>query len=105
MPFSSQHLKEQAQAMGFNLVGITQAVPSPTLDAYYRWIDAGMHGKMGYLAREDRRIRRDDLNNIVDGAQSIVMVGLDYRSRIVPLSRLHPTCEVFETWFNHIMII
>ncbi|MEO1289469.1 MAG: QueG-associated DUF1730 domain-containing protein, partial [Chloroflexota bacterium] len=32
---------------------------------------------------------RDDLNNIVDGAQSIVMVGLDYRSRIVPLSLLH----------------
>lgn len=82
MAFSSEALKRAAQQQGFNLVGITPAVPSPTLAAYRRWIEAGMHGKMGYLARDDRIIRREDLNVIVEGAQSIVMVGLDYRPLI-----------------------
>lgn len=84
MVFSANKLKQKAQEQGFNLVGITRAVPSPTLSAYRQWVDNGMHGKMGYLAREDRLIRRENLNHIVEGAQSIVMVGLDYRSIAVP---------------------
>lgn len=84
MTFSSGALKQEAQKLGFNLVGITQARPSPTLSAYHEWVEKGMQGKMTYLAREDRVIRRENLNNIVDGAKSIVMVGLDYRSIAVP---------------------
>lgn len=80
MTFSSEALKQEAQKLEFNLVGITQARPSPTLSAYHDWIEKGMQGKMAYLSREDRRIRRENLNHIVDGAKSIVMVGLDYRS-------------------------
>lgn len=89
MTFSADALKQQARQLGFNLVGITQARPSPTLSAYHDWIDAGMHGKMTYLVRDDRRIRRENLNHIVDGAQSIVMVGLDYRSEAIPRHILH----------------
>lgn len=77
---ASNTIKAQAKQLGFNLVGITRAQPSPTLDAYRHWIAAGMHGKMGYIARDDRVIRREDLNNIVPDAQTIIMVGLDYRS-------------------------
>ncbi|MGJ3239974.1 MAG: tRNA epoxyqueuosine(34) reductase QueG [Anaerolineae bacterium] len=84
MTVSAKALKQFVQTLGFNLVGVTHAEPSPTLNAYQRWIEAGMHGKMAYLAREDRRIRRENLNHIVDGARSIVMVGLDYRSSFVP---------------------
>ena len=84
MTFSAQAVKRQAQAFGFNLVGITRAEPSTTLAAYRQWIAAGMHGKMGYMARDDRVIRREDLNHIVDGARSIIMVALDYRTLTVP---------------------
>ena len=89
MTFSADALKQQAKNLGFNLVGITRAEPSPTLSAYRQWIEQGMHGKMGYLARDDRLIRRENLNHIVDGVQSIVMVGLDYRSVLVPDSLLN----------------
>lgn len=89
MTFSADALKLQAKNFGFNLVGITRAAPSPTLSAYRQWIEQGMHGKMGYLARNDRLIRRENLNHIVDGVQSIVMVGLDYRSVLVPDSLLN----------------
>ncbi len=80
--FSSEHLKARAVDLGFNLVGITRAEPSPTLGAYFRWIDAGMHGDMAYMARADRQARRRDLNVILPGVQSLVVVGLDYRSAV-----------------------
>lgn len=83
MPFSAERIKQKARDMGFNLVGLTRAEPSPTLAAYKKWIAQGMHGKMGYMARDDHVIRRDDLNEVLPGAQSLIMVGLDYRSLTV----------------------
>lgn len=80
MRLSGDSIKQKARDMGFNMVGITRAEPSPTLDAYRRWVAMGMHGKMGYMAREDRVIRREGLTNIVPNANSIIMVGLDYRT-------------------------
>lgn len=84
MAFSAGEIKRKARELGFNLIGLTQAKPSPMLAAYKRWIEEGMHGKMGYMAREDRVIRREDLTNVVPGAKSILMVGLDYRTLTIP---------------------
>ncbi len=81
---TSDGLKNQALQLGFNLVGITRAEPSPLLDAYFRWIDAGMQGEMGYMARPDRQARRRDLEAILPGAKSLVVVGLDYRTATIP---------------------
>jgi epoxyqueuosine reductase len=80
----SQIIKARSAELGFNLVGLTRAEPSPRLDAYFRWIDAQMHGEMGYLAREDRQARRRDLNAMLPGAQSMIMVGLDYHALNLP---------------------
>ncbi|MDL1899620.1 tRNA epoxyqueuosine(34) reductase QueG [Anaerolineae bacterium CFX9] len=79
---SSAGLKGQALALGFNLVGVTHAVPSPMLAAYERWVAAGMHGSMQYMARADRVSRRRDLQIILPGAQSLIVVGVDYRSHM-----------------------
>ncbi len=84
MVFSSAALKQQAVALGFNVVGVIPARPAPTLAAYFRWIAANMHGEMGYLARPDRQIRREDLNIILPGVRSMVLVGLDYRTLPIP---------------------
>jgi epoxyqueuosine reductase len=84
MLFPAAQLKAQARTLGFHLAGITRAEPSPMLDAYLRWIDQGMHGEMGYMARPDRQARRRDLNVILPGARSLVIVGLDYRTGAVP---------------------
>lgn len=89
MTFSTESLKSQARQLGFNLVGVTRAEPSPTLDAYFRWIDSGMHGTMAYMARPDRQERRRDLNVILPGVRSLVVVGLDYRTLDVPRDVLH----------------
>lgn len=82
MVFSASAVKTRTLELGFNLVGLTRAEPSPHLDAYFRWIDAGMHGSMGYLARPDRQARRRDLNLILPGVRSLIVVGLDYRPSV-----------------------
>jgi epoxyqueuosine reductase len=80
----SADLKAYAVELGFTLVSIVAASPSPYLAAYLRWIEAGMHGSMGYMAREDRVTRRKDLNVILPGARSLIVVGLDYASAQPP---------------------
>lgn len=79
-----KNLEQQANALGFNMVGTVTAVPSANLSAYLRWIDAEMHGKMGYLARPDRLERRQDLNVILPGVQTIISVGLEYSTVPIP---------------------
>lgn len=79
---SAENLKAKSVQLGFNLVGLTRAAPSPTLHAYHRWIEAGMYGAMGYMARPDRVLRRQDLSVILPSVQSIIMVGFDYRTSV-----------------------
>ncbi len=81
MPISVKNIKRKAQELGFNLCGVTPAQPSPTLSAYMRWIEKGMHGNMEYLARPDRVQRRQRLQEIMPSAKSLILIGLDYRSQ------------------------
>lgn len=83
-PFSATRLKAHAFDLGFNLVGLARAAPSPFLNAYVRWIERGMHGEMGYMARPDRVARRRDLNAILPGVKSLIVVGLDFGGLDVP---------------------
>jgi epoxyqueuosine reductase len=77
-------IRRRAVELGFTDVGIIPAAPSPHLDAYVRWIEAGMHGTMGYLARPDRQLRRRDLNAVLSGVRSLVIVALDYGAGAIP---------------------
>ena len=86
--FSAARTRQRARELGFSDVGIIPARPSPRLDAYLAWVGAGMHGAMGYLAREDRLARRRDLNVILAGVRSLVIVALDYATHAVPESIL-----------------
>lgn len=81
---SAQHVKARARALGFNLTGLTPARPAPHLHAYFQWIESHQHGAMAYMAREDRRTRRRDLNVILPGARTLIIVGLDYHTLKLP---------------------
>ncbi len=80
MPLTAARIRDKARALGFTLCGITPAQPSPTLASYLRWIQRGMHGEMGYMARPDRVRRRQDLREILPGARSLIIVGIDYQA-------------------------
>ena len=77
-------LRAKAAELGFSFVGVVAAEPSPRLHAYKRWIGQEMHGEMGYLARPDRQVRREDLSVILPDVQTMVCVGLDYFSMRLP---------------------
>lgn len=76
-PLSLQ-IKAKALDLGFSLVGLAPARPAPHLEAYLKWVGAGMHGQMSYLGRADRLARRRDLNLILPGAKTLIVVGVDY---------------------------
>jgi epoxyqueuosine reductase len=77
-------LQAQALSLGFNTVGFIPAQPARRLDAYLRWLERQQHAQMGYMARPDRVSRRQDLNVVLPGVQSLVCVGLDYYTQPVP---------------------
>jgi epoxyqueuosine reductase len=80
----TNQLIAKTQKLGLDLVGIVPAAPGRRLDAYLRWVSAEMHGRMGYLARSDRLQRRQDLNVILPGVQTIISIGLNYHTFKLP---------------------
>ncbi|MCZ2095366.1 MAG: tRNA epoxyqueuosine(34) reductase QueG [Anaerolineae bacterium] len=83
-PLAAEAVRQQAASLGFSQVGIIPAAPSPTLGTYLRWIEEGMHGAMGYMARPDRVARRQDLSVILPGVRSLIVVAQEYGTRAVP---------------------
>jgi epoxyqueuosine reductase len=69
-------LREKANELGFDLIGVAPAERAPHADAYASWVDAGYAGTMGYLARGVAR--RQDPRHVVPGARSVIVVGLSY---------------------------
>ncbi len=83
-PVSALALKAEARKLGFSVAGVVSAAPGRRLDAYLRWIENEYHGKMGYMARPDRVVRRQDPAVILPGVQSIICVALDYQTLQLP---------------------
>ena len=73
----SSALKQEAQRLGFELVGVCEPVPAPHLEAYRRWLEKGSHGSMDYLERQ--LPLKADPHQLLPEVQSIVAVGLNYR--------------------------
>jgi len=74
----SAKIKAEALRLGFSRVGLAPARPAPRLEAYLSWVAAGCHGEMRYLARPDRLARRRDLQVILPGARTLVVVTAEY---------------------------
>jgi epoxyqueuosine reductase len=71
-------LKGEAQRLGFTLVGVCPAVAPTGVTRLAEWINAGYAGEMAYLAARQRAYEHP--RHVLDGARSIVMLGLPYRS-------------------------
>ena len=72
-------LKSLAYSLGFDMIGITAAQPSAFAAEYVAWLDKGYAAEMGYLHRNLER--RLDPRELVPGAKSIVVVGMNYYTR------------------------
>ncbi len=74
----THELKARAAELGFSLSGVCPAVAPPGARRLDAWLAAGYAGKMDYLAA--RREAYHDPNRVLDGARSIVMLAMNYRT-------------------------
>lgn len=76
--FLKQAIKEHARRLGFPLAGITTPEPPPHITTFERWLDAGHHADMRYLADERARARRADPRLILPECKSILALAASY---------------------------
>jgi epoxyqueuosine reductase len=73
----SQLIKNEAQKLGFLFCGIAKAefleTEAPRLEA---WLNKNMHGEMAYM--ENHFDKRLDPRLLVDGAKSVISLGINY---------------------------
>lgn len=73
-------LKRRALEEGFDLVGVARAAPAGTADRLRRWLDAGMHAGMAWMARTADA--RCDPRSLLPGCRSVIAVAMSYRSSL-----------------------
>jgi epoxyqueuosine reductase len=71
-------IKRRAGELEFSLSGVCPAAPPAGLARFDEWLAAGYAGQMHYLA--DRRDAYADPSSILDGARSVVMLAMNYRT-------------------------
>ena len=72
----SARIKEEAQRLGFALVGISPVRPPPHQETFAQWLRRGLGGELGYLSRTEE-LRRDP-RKLVPWAQSVISAGMNY---------------------------
>ena len=76
-PSISSFIKRKAHELGFDACGIARVERAESEAAYLdRWIAEGCHGGMEYMA--NHREPRLDPGGLVEGAQTVVSVALNY---------------------------
>jgi epoxyqueuosine reductase len=78
MPSSlTRKILDQAQALGFDAVGVASA---DSLDqdehALTQWLAGGLHAGMAYMAREPRR--RSQPKSLLPGAKTVIVLAMNY---------------------------
>ncbi len=75
----SEGIKQRAIELGFDLVGITDASPlnNKQVELLAGWLKTGYAGQMNYLHRNFEK--RINPANLLDDAQSVICVGLNYK--------------------------
>jgi epoxyqueuosine reductase len=80
-------LEREAQALGFDCVGVTAPDAISAVAKHFRdFLDAGAHGDMDWLARDPER--RADPRGLWPDVRSVIMLGVNYGPNEDPLAIL-----------------
>jgi len=69
-------LHELARGAGFDACGFASAQAAPHGQPFMRWLEAGSHGDMHWLARGPER--RTDPRNVLAGCQTVIVLAKNY---------------------------
>ena len=78
MEQATQKLKKKAFELGFDLAGVTTFDCSNEVDRLQKWVESGHHAEMSYM--KDRLDAYEDPNLVLDGVQSVLMLGTAYQT-------------------------
>jgi epoxyqueuosine reductase len=70
------NLVEFARKLGFDSCRVAECSPPAHADEFERWLSAGAHGEMEYMARGAEK--RGDPQKILPGAKSVIVLALNY---------------------------
>ncbi|NPA26593.1 MAG: tRNA epoxyqueuosine(34) reductase QueG [Chloroflexi bacterium] len=74
----AREVKAYARELGFVRAGIASPEPIESYAIYARWVQAGYHGEMHYLARPDAMAKRADPRRVLPEVQSILVLAAPY---------------------------
>ncbi len=77
-------LEQITKSAGFELFGVVNASKSNTFPHYVDWLEKGMNGKMEWMQRPDGVGKREQLEKILSGAQSIIVLAFQYTPHPIP---------------------
>lgn len=80
----TQSIRSQARALGFDLVGVAPVLPPAHALFFRNWLVQGFAGEMHYLQRTANL--RCDPQQVLPGAKSAVVVGLNYAPATAPIT-------------------
>lgn len=88
-----QDVLVHARGLGFDLVSIAPAGSPAHFAAFEKWLAAGYHGEMAYMA--ERRGLRADPAQLSPGTRTVVVVGANYHPGAPPSKWDAPACGRF----------
>ncbi len=74
----TSYIKEEAQRLGFALVGVSPVKAPPHEESFAEWLRKGFGGELAYMNRTEE-LRRDP-GKLVPGSVSVVSVGMNYQT-------------------------
>ncbi len=75
----TQHIREQALALGFSSVGVARAAVLEEEGLHLtEWLNKGFHASMSWMEKNPEK--RIDMDNVLPGVKSVVCVTLNYYS-------------------------
>ncbi|MEE9143829.1 MAG: QueG-associated DUF1730 domain-containing protein, partial [Candidatus Binatia bacterium] len=74
----TSYIKEEAQRLGFALVGVSPVKAPPHEESFAEWLRKGFGGELAYMKRTEG-MRRDP-GKLVPGSVSVVSVGMNYQT-------------------------
>ncbi len=76
----TKKIKEQAQKLGFPLVGVTTPDPPPHLEFFLNWLQSGFQASMDWIGNDRSLDRRAEPRVILPECRSILVLGSPYPS-------------------------
>ncbi len=88
MEITSERIEAEARALGLAWAGVVTRGQSDHVDHFRRWIAAGRHGEMGYLARSEAVRRRAGLERTLPAFRSAIVVAQSYADNQSPTGNI-----------------